>query len=530
MEEKKEEKVFPTIGEVAEAPSEHLPTIVKSLCMKCHEQGETRLLLTDIPFFRQIILSSFSCPFCYYRTTGIDENNPVQNKGVKIIFKIKSNNDLQRQLVKSQYASVYFRELELEIPPKVGKFTTLEGLLQNTMEDLSLTLQKVDSIDVKVKLIDFVKKIRLILESDEEEGCLFPLTCEINDPSGNSCIENIYQPSDDPNLKIYHFIRTKQQNKELNLDVENVENSITAEERERQDQAKDESKKNGSLLAKSEKEIESETMKQENLRIPSDCSNCQKNGYSEMCVTNIPFFKEIIIFAFNCNHCGFKDNEIKTNTSISSHGKKITLSLKAETCEVDFKRDIVKSTSSAIYIPEIELEVTIGSLGGMYTTLEGLLNKIYDKFCSSSFLFDHAGDSINTEKKNKFDTFKSEFKAMIEGERDFTFILDDPLDNSFIYSEHGYDNDERIQCEIYQRSYQQNEEFGLNDINVDNYDDNNDEQDDTEKADEQEMKQRSVDKKLVEQKMSNLQRKGKETHPHQQHVSMPSEYAHESLD
>jgi hypothetical protein len=31
---------------------------IESLCMNCHENGQTRLLLTRIPFFKEVILSS----------------------------------------------------------------------------------------------------------------------------------------------------------------------------------------------------------------------------------------------------------------------------------------------------------------------------------------------------------------------------------------------------------------------------------------------------------------------------------------
>ena len=38
--------------------------IIESLCMNCEENGQTRLLFTKIPFFREIIISSFDCEHC----------------------------------------------------------------------------------------------------------------------------------------------------------------------------------------------------------------------------------------------------------------------------------------------------------------------------------------------------------------------------------------------------------------------------------------------------------------------------------
>ncbi|SRR6266576_7279888 len=89
--------LFPTIGRIAEkadksttdgtdqsvstteAPEaeqeEKVVEEIESLCMRCHEQGVTRMLLTSIPFFREIIVMSFRCEHCGW------QNNEVQSAG-----------------------------------------------------------------------------------------------------------------------------------------------------------------------------------------------------------------------------------------------------------------------------------------------------------------------------------------------------------------------------------------------------------------------------------------------------------------
>lgn len=47
-------------------------------------------------------------------------------------------------------------------------------------------------------------------------------------------------------------------------------------------------------------------------------------------------------------------------------------------CEVDLKRDLFKSETCRVKIPKIELELDYGTLGGVYTTVEGLLEKVKD--------------------------------------------------------------------------------------------------------------------------------------------------------
>ena len=51
----------------------------------------------------------------------------------------------------------------------------------------------------------------------------------------------------------------------------------------------------------------------------------------------------------------------------------------------------------------------------------------------------------------------------------FTLILDDPLANSYMQNIYAPDPDPNMTIEMYERTWEQNEELGLNDINVDNY-------------------------------------------------------------
>ena len=56
-------------------------TCIESLCMSCHEQGETKLLLTKIPFYKDVVVSSFRCDLCHYSNTNIQSCEPIQNRG-----------------------------------------------------------------------------------------------------------------------------------------------------------------------------------------------------------------------------------------------------------------------------------------------------------------------------------------------------------------------------------------------------------------------------------------------------------------
>jgi len=455
-----DDSLFPNLGEVVES-NEHLPTIVESLCMNCYKSGTTRLLLTVIPFFREVIISSFSCPHCGYRLSEAEPAGEVQERGAKWTIKLTCKEDFDRHVVKSKYATIRLEDLDFEIPHGAGRLSTIEGMLRSALEDLQETQNdraKADSV-VAEKVQVFISKLALCLE-----GVSFPITVVLDDPSGNSFIENPQAPQNDPELKVEQYVRSKEQNQFLGLQLENTnaqrENGTTF------------TAPKGSAI---DRETENEGIEKEVYRIPSNCPNCQIEGNSQMCMTDIPYFKEIMIMAFNCEACGFKHNEVKGGGAISEFGKKISLSVPRksddeESYDLDMRRDVVKSTSAGLFIPEIDLEVTHGSLGGTYTTVEGLLQAAYDKLFEGDIASFYKGDSAENERRKRFDEFQKKFERIINGEMAFTLILDDPLDNSYMYSPTAPEPEPRLSITCYERTYMHNEEFGLNDMKTENYD------------------------------------------------------------
>jgi zinc finger protein len=60
------------------------PTQVESYCVNCGDNGITSLLLTRIPFFRDVIVSSFVCQHCGNRNQEIQFGGVFDEKGVQI--------------------------------------------------------------------------------------------------------------------------------------------------------------------------------------------------------------------------------------------------------------------------------------------------------------------------------------------------------------------------------------------------------------------------------------------------------------
>lgn len=56
----------------------------------------------------------------------------------------------------------------------------------------------------------------------------------------------------------------------------------------------------------------------------------------------------------------------------------------------------------------------------------------------------------------------------------FTVILDDPLGNSYLQNLYAPDPDPNMKVDLYERSWEQNEFLGLNDMKTENYQSNAD--------------------------------------------------------
>lgn len=163
-----------------------------------------------------------------------------------------------------------------------------------------------------------------------------------------------------------------------------------------------------------------------------------------MCIANIPFFKEIIIMAFSCDYCGYRNTDIKHGGGISDKATRIEF--KVEKIE-DLSRDVFKSDSCYMEIPEIDFALAPGTLGGVYTTVEGLIDKVATSLEENNpFAF---GDSSTNMK---FLEFLDKLKSLKDLAMKFTLVIDDPLSNCFIYNPLAPENDPQINVTVYERT------------------------------------------------------------------------------
>ena len=93
------------------------------------------------------------------------------------------------------------------------------------------------------------------------------------------------------------------------------------------------------------------------------------------------------------------------------------------------RRDVFKSETCTVAIPELEFEMVPGTLGSMYTTMEGLLDQTITALKKVNPF--GSGDSAQGKKWLEF---IQKMETLKEGNTPYTLVLDDPLANCFIYN------------------------------------------------------------------------------------------------
>lgn len=147
-------------------------------------------------------------------------------------------------------------------------------------------------------------------------------------------------------------------------------------------------------------------------------------------------------------------------------GRRITVSVNGKE---DLSRDILKAESCAMSCPELNLSVEPGTLGGRFTTVEGILTQVRDDLKSSIFDVGEGGDSMDSAAKSKWTDFFAKLTSAINGEVKFTIILEDPLASSYVQSFTAPEPDPQIKLEDYQRTEEEKESLGLNDMKTEGY-------------------------------------------------------------
>lgn len=418
----------------------------------------TRILPITIPFFKQILLESFSCDHCGHKNTTVQNAGSIQEKGVKYIFRLDAPLDLNRQVIKGDHAVFRFDDLGLDMPLSQGALTNIEGLITKASDELEQDQPQRKEVDFRTytALNEIINRLHAMRDGND-----FPILVTLDDPSGNSFITPSTTDSTSNSSKYTktEYVRTHAQNLQLGLTTSPEPNPLDGV----------------NILSD---EVQS---------IPVTCPACTQPCTMNAHKTHIPHFRDVIIMATSCDHCGYKTNDVNVGGAVPEKGKRITVTVK--TME-DLSRDILKSGTCALKSKTLGLEVQPGTLGGRFTTIEGLLTQVRDQLHGQIFDIStsnsnpksettpslESGDSLDPASKQQWNTFFSALEDALHAKMEFEIILEDPMAASFVQK--AADVDAQVVEEEYERTEQEEEELGLTDMKVEGYEAANEENDD----------------------------------------------------
>lgn len=181
---------------------------ISSLCMSCEEQGETVFMYTKVPYFKELMISAFSCEHCGNRNSEVSFAGKLEDFGVKYEVNVINGVAFNRTVVKSEFATIKVPECGLELPPQTqkGSIKTIEGYFATTIEGLSEMQEERRKYDPATadKIDEYIEDLKLY-----RDGKKMPFTFIIEDPSGNSFVQNPSAPTRDQYCKKTNWIRTK---------------------------------------------------------------------------------------------------------------------------------------------------------------------------------------------------------------------------------------------------------------------------------------------------------------------------------
>lgn len=164
--------------------------------------------------------------------------------------------------------------------------------------------------------------------------------------------------------------------------------------------------------------------------------------------------------SFECEHCGYQNNEIQSGGKINERGIKITLQV-VSPC--DLNRQVVKSDYTSICIPHLDFEIPALSQKGEITTVEGIIDRSIT-----------ALEQDQSRRREEFpdaaagiDLFISKLRSLKILDEPFTIIFEDISGNCHIENPKAPVKDDLCNVTYFKRTKEQNQTLGVYSDNED---------------------------------------------------------------
>ena len=156
------------------------------------------------------MISAFSCDECGFKNSEVTFAGRLEDYAVRYELNVINNIAFERTVVKSEYATIKVPEAGLEIPPQTqkGSIKTIEGFFLATIEglqDMQEERRQYDPVTAG-KIDEYIEKLQKFRTGDA-----MPFKFILEDPSGNSYIENPAAPTVDQYCKRTERLRTAEE-------------------------------------------------------------------------------------------------------------------------------------------------------------------------------------------------------------------------------------------------------------------------------------------------------------------------------
>lgn len=158
--------------------------------------------------------------------------------------------------------------------------------------------------------------------------------------------------------------------------------------------------------------------------------------------------------SFDCEHCGFQNNEIQNSGKIAEKGIRITLQIKTAR---DLNRQVVKSDYTCIKIPSLDFEIPSRSQKGEITTIEGIIERTINGL-----------EQDQPERRKKYataafqiDEFLEKLKKLKSLEQPFIMIFEDISGECYVENPKAPLKDEEYSIIQFKRTKEQDHILGI---------------------------------------------------------------------
>lgn len=159
----------------------------------------------------------------------------------------------------------------------------------------------------------------------------------------------------------------------------------------------------------------------------TSCPLCHEELIINWQGDDIPYFGEVMHITARCD-CSFRF----ADTIILAQRDPVRYELKVEGLD-DLNSRVVRSTSGTIRIPELGIDVEPGSISDSYVTnIEGVLDRILNVVITAT---KWSKEDEDDEKYSLGLEIQQALREAMEGNKELTVVIEDPLGNSAIISD-----------------------------------------------------------------------------------------------